>query len=163
MSLHIRRAGPLDTSAMAELLNAIIRTGGSTAFTEEITSAELRDWMARAPGRSAWHIAEDAAGQVLGFQYIEPQDKLPADCCSIATFAREGMTGRGIGSALFTATVEAARALGYARIDATIRADNTGGRAYYQSRGFEQIAVERGTRLGDGTVVDRVVTRYRLD
>lgn len=165
MNLHIRRAGALDAAAMAELLNGIIRAGGTTALTTERDAEDLRGWMASAPGRSAWHLAEDDGGRLLGFQWIEPSDTLPETCCDIATFVRRGETGIGIGigSALFSASRAAARALGYTHINATIRADNSGGRAYYQSRGFEEVGRERGVTLGDGTRTDRVITRLRLD
>lgn len=135
--LHIRRATPLDARAMAALLNAIIEKGGTTAISEPVSGEILSDWMARDSDRGAWHLAEDDTGDLLGFQWIGPRDGLPQDACDIATFVRLGQTGLGVDSALFDVTATAARALGYAWINASIRADNAGGLAYYRSRGFE--------------------------
>ena len=160
--IHVRRAGVLDAGAMAELLNAIIAQGGTTAMTEPVTRDALAARIAAHPDRSAWHLAEDDAGAVLGFQYIVPNDRLPPEACDIATFVQIGRTQLGIGSALFAATVAAARAMGYAWINATIRADNTGGLAYYRSRGFEDYAIARDLPLATGQRVDRISRRYDL-
>lgn len=158
--LVVRVAAPYDTAAMARLLNAIITTGGTTAMTDPVTADEITGWT-RAP-RAAWHVAEQD-GDIVGFQWIEPWDALPPEAANIATFTAEGRTGLGIGSALFAATEVAARRLGYAWINANIRTDNTGGLAYYQSRGFRDWKHVPGVRLGDGTMVDKIWKRFDLD
>lgn len=158
--IHIRRAGPLDCGPMSDLLNTIIAQGGTTAMTRPVGRDDLAAWMTTAPGRSAWHLAEDADGKTLGFQWIAPHGALPPDACDIATFVQVGRTQLGIGSSLFAVTSAAARDLGYVWINATIRADNAGGLAYYQSRGFEPYARQSATRLDDGTLIDRISMRF---
>ncbi|WP_298840899.1 GNAT family N-acetyltransferase [uncultured Roseobacter sp.] len=158
--ITVRRAGDMDARDMADLLNAIIRKGGTTAFTNEVTADTLRGWFRQAPDRSAWHLAEDQDGGVLGFQSIEPHRDLPPEACDIATFVKVGQTGLGIGSRLFEASRSAARDFGYSWINATIRADNAGGLAYYQSRGFETYAQHKDQALANGMVVDKVSKRY---
>ena len=158
--IHIRRAGALDTRALAELLNAIIAKGGTTAMVSPVTPRELQGWMA-APD-SAWHLAEDEQGVLKGFQYIEPHPDLPEGGVDVATFVRLGEKGFGIGSALFDRTKQAARELGYAHIHAIIRADNQGGLAYYQSRGFEDFRLLPDCTLADGTRVDKIWKRFEL-
>ncbi|WP_422030051.1 GNAT family N-acetyltransferase [Roseovarius sp.] len=160
--IHIRPAGPIDAAPMADLLNAIIAAGGTTAMTDPVTSAMLKDWMQAAPGAAAWHLAEDDTGTVLGFQWIQPRDGLPPEACDIATFVQIGRAKLGIGSALFEHTRDAARSLGYSWINATIRADNTGGLAYYQSRGFETYDIRKNVPLPGGATVDRVSKRFDL-
>jgi GNAT superfamily N-acetyltransferase len=108
-------------------------------------------------------VAETDRGDIVGFQWIGPHPDLSQHACDIATFVRRGQTGLGIGSRLFTATDEAARQLGYGWINAEIRADNLGGRVYYQSRGFRISGHRAGVRLGDGTWVDKVQMRFDLD
>ena len=161
--IRVRRAGDLDTRDMAELLNAIIRKGGTTAHTREVSADTIKSWFRRDPERSAWHIAENDAGKVLGFQFIEPHNDLPPEACDIATFVRLGQTGLGIGSKLFEANRAAALAMGYKWINATIRADNSGGLAYYQSRGFESYDRHSDQVLANGFVVDKISKRYALD
>jgi len=160
--IAVRIAGQLDARPMADLLNEIIRQGGTTAFTKEVTRDTLLGWFAQAPDQSVWHVAEDANGALLGFQSIEPKAKLPAEACDIATFVQVGQTGLGIGSKLFEATRKAAVAMGYDWINATIRADNSGGLAYYQSRGFEDYARHPNVMLGNGIYVDRISKRFKL-
>ena len=101
--LHVRRAGTLDAAGMAEILNEIIAIGGTTAITDPVTVSDLVDWMARDP-RSIWHVAEDDCGTVLGFQWVDPHPDAGPDVAQIATFAKVGRTGLGVGSALFRAT-----------------------------------------------------------
>jgi L-amino acid N-acyltransferase YncA len=158
----IRRAGSLDARPMADLLNQIIEIGGTTAYTDPVTRDFMLAKMARAPDRSAWHIAEDVAGTVLGFQWIAPHPKLPPEAADIATFVQVGKTGLGTGSKLFDSTKSAARALGYRWINATIRSDNLGGLAYYQSRGFETWAHDSNVALADGQIVNKTSKRYDL-
>ncbi len=153
----IRPAGSLDARDMAVLLNQIIRKGGTTAISQSVTAADLSDWMLSAPDRSAWHVAEDEGGRILGFQYVEPHPGLPPDTCDIASYVLPGETGIGIGSALFKATAAAARTLGYTAIIAVIRTDNTGGLAYYQSRGFEDWKT-----WADAPIAPRVMKRFAL-
>ncbi|MFD1160161.1 GNAT family N-acetyltransferase [Roseovarius aestuarii] len=160
--IHVHRAGALDTGAMAHLLNAIIAAGGTTAKVRPVTRDILINWMGFHPKKSAWYVAEGEEGELLGFQYIEPHADLPPDACDIATFVRIGQTGLGIGSSLFDATRVAAQKLGYRWINATIRADNEGGLAYYQSRGFEDYAYQRGVALEDRTLTDKVNKRFDL-
>ena len=159
----VRPAIPLDTASMARLLNEIIAAGGTTALTRPVTREDLTEWMAYAPGRTAWHAAVDHAEAVQGFQWIEPHDDLPPEACDIATFVQLGRSGLGIGSALFEATAGAARRLGYDWINATIRADNDGGLIYYQSRGFRDYGRLEQVRLGDGRIVDKRLMRFDLD
>jgi L-amino acid N-acyltransferase YncA len=160
--MKVLRAGTLHQREMAEILSEVIRIGGTTAITGEVTAADIAARMAQAPKRSAWHVAEDERGTVMGFQWIEPADYLPVQAAEIATFARPGHTGLGIGSKLFEVTKSAAKALGYDWINANIRADNESGLAYYQSRGFEDYGRIEGARLGDGALVDKVLKRYDL-
>jgi len=158
----VRRAGTLDARPMAELLNAIIRAGGTTAYVEEVAPGTILNWLETAADGAAFHLAEDDTGTLLGFQWIAPHPKLPPEACDIATFVRIGQTGLGIGSRLFHETEAAARAFGYAWINATIRADNAGGLAYYQSRGFEDYARQNAVGLAHGLTVDRISKRYDL-
>ncbi|WGH77468.1 GNAT family N-acetyltransferase [Jannaschia ovalis] len=139
--LHIRPARPFDAGAMAALLNEIIAIGGTTAIAGPVTGDALRAWMAEA---DIWHVAE-TAGEIVGFQWVGPSPKLPPEACDIASFVRPGAHGVGIGSKLFDATRKEAKARGYAWINATIRVENEGGRAYYRSRGFEAYARTPGT------------------
>ena len=158
--IHIRKAGPIDATNISALLNDIIAKGGTTALVRPVSAQDIQNWMNLE--NAVWQVAEDERGNLLGFQWIEPHPDLPKDATDIASFVKIGQTGLGIGSALFEATKKAARNMGYQRIDAIIRADNSGGLAYYQSRGFETIRNLDDCKLDDGTPVAKVWKRFNL-
>lgn len=160
--ITVRPAAALDAPDMARLLNEIIAIGGTTAMTRPVTATDMRDRMAANPGQSAWHVAFDDKDTLCGFQWIGPHPDLPDEACDVATFVQTGRTQMGIGSALFNATAKAAEDLGYVWINATIRADNTGGLTYYQSRGFRDWHFDEGVALESGQIVDKISKRYDI-
>lgn len=160
--ITVRPAISLDTPAMARLLNDIIEKGGTTALTRPVTAQDLTDWMSSNAAASAWHVALDADEDVIGFQWISPHDNLPPVACDIASFVKLGKHGLGVGSALFNATSKAAKNLGYVWINATIRADNSGGLTYYQSRGFRDWHIDENVKLPSGLTVSKISKRYDI-
>jgi len=161
--LH-RPATPNDAAALADILNDIIRAGGTTAHQSEFTSDRMaRHYIDRA-GTVSCTVAE-LDGEVAGFQALmwpdEEGQPFPDGWAIIATFVDEKASGQGVGRALFQGTRAAAVLNGVKTIDATIRADNTGGLAYYDSLGFADYDVLRAVPLRDGRNVDRI--RKRLD
>lgn len=160
--LHITRACAADTREMAELLNQIIDLGGTTAFLDPLTSSDIQDWVDTAGARGLGFVARTEAGQMVGFQWVDPHPTLGRDVAQIASFVRPGATGIGIGSQLFNATRKVTRDLGYAWIDATIRADNESGLTYYQSQGFETYRTDSTAQLSDGRQVGKISKRFDL-
>ena len=160
--ITVRRAISLDTGSMADLLNAIIAEGGTTAITRTVTAQDLQEWMTADGDRSAWHVALNGQEKVVGFQWIASADYLPAEAADIATFVQIGQTGLGIGSKLFDATRRAAKDLGYRWINANIRSDNEGGLIYYQSRGFVDYGVIEDYEMANGQSVNKTLKRFDL-
>lgn len=158
----IRSAHSLDAGEMAALLNEIIAIGGTTALAKKVSREDILGWMSGPADEAAFFVAETEEGEILGFQYIRPGRELPPDAVNIATFAKPGKQGLGIGSKLFDATRKAARDLGYAWINADIRADNESGLAYYQSRGFEDYGTIEGYKMADGRAVNKILKRLDL-
>ncbi|WP_415922458.1 GNAT family N-acetyltransferase [Tateyamaria sp. SN6-1] len=161
--IHIRPAIALDAPSMARLLNPIIADGSTTAITTKVTGDTLAAWMAEKYDRAAWHVAVNEAEDVIGFQWIaQGGEYLPRNAAEIATFVQIGQTGLGIGSKLFDATRNAAKALGYSWINANIRADNEGGLIYYQSRGFVDYGRIENHEMENGQRVDKILKRFDL-
>jgi L-amino acid N-acyltransferase YncA len=158
----VRRAGVADARGIADLLRDVLADADTSALAGPPDAATVRKWMASAPERAAWHVAEAEDGTTLGVQWIEPLDALPPDMADIATFVAPGRQRIGTGSALFAKTVDAARALGYRWLQAVIRADNEGGLVYYRSRGFEPVGRITDRQLADGRRIDRIAMRYDL-
>ena len=162
-NVDIREVSPADAPDAADLLNAIIAQGGTTALEEAFTPEQLRSAYLDGPTVLCCFVAVDpATGTVEGFQTLGRYPELPADIGDIGTFARIGSKQRGIGTALFGATQARARALGLNAINATIRADNVGGLAFYAKLGFDDHSITKAVPLANGTLVDRINKRFLL-
>ncbi|WFU12326.1 GNAT family N-acetyltransferase (plasmid) [Rhizobium sp. CB3090] len=159
--MHIRRAVAADAEELCSLLNEIIRIGGTTALETPLSAAEFADWFIDGEFVLACHVAEH--DQLLaGFQSLSLYGDPPKGFADIATFARTNPKIPGVGSALFPATRTAAEELGFEFINATIRADNVSGLAYYTRMGFEDYDRLIQVPLLDGTPVDRIKKRFKL-
>jgi L-amino acid N-acyltransferase YncA len=163
MHLEVRPARPDDASDLADLLNQIIARGGTTALEEAFTPDALAEAYLTGPNVICCFVAVDrSSGRREGFQTLGRYPGLPDDIGDIGTFARVGGAQRGVGSALFAATRAEARRQGLTAINATIRADNAGGLAFYARVGFTDYAVRPAVPLKDGAPVDRISKRFPL-
>jgi L-amino acid N-acyltransferase YncA len=165
MTITTRPAVPSDAPAMCAILNDIIAIGGTTAYEDPFDPATMTANYITAPRLISCTLAilDDIP---VGFQALWLPDPAHSDLgpgwAAIASFVKVGLTGRGVGRALFTATTAAGRAAGVTSIDATIRADNTSGLTFYSAMGFRDYAVTRAVPLKDGTPVDRIRKRFDL-
>lgn len=155
--MNLRRPTPDDAPALAELLDAIIAIGGTTAHQVPKTPAQMQHDYIDGPDVQTAILAEEA-GRILGFQSIE----LYQGDSHIGTFVQPGLQARGIGAAMFAETCAQARAVGVTRIHAAIRADNVPGLAYYARMGFADYATDPGFALNDGRVVGRIFLAFDL-
>ena len=160
--LAIRPAHCDDTEGMRTLLNEIIRVGGTTAITNELSIDGMREWFISGEAVVACFVAVDSDGAIVGFQSLSTYGSLPAGWVDIATFASRSRHKSGVGSALFARTRETASKLGFPAINATIRVVNEGGLAYYSRMGFATYLVEEGDPQAQGRVFNRVHKRFDL-
>lgn len=161
-ALSVRQATAADASPMGAILNPIITAGGTTAIEWHLSDAEIAEWFITGEHCLACSVAEDDTGRMLGFQALVHQAELPEHWADIATFACSPPRPSGVGVALFEATLQQAADAGIRCINATIRADNVNGLAYYTRLGFETYDVSPGVPLKDGTPVDRLHKRFLL-
>ncbi|WP_112311648.1 GNAT family N-acetyltransferase [Pseudogemmobacter bohemicus] len=158
----IRRAELADAASMTALQNRIIRQGGTTAYEDERGEAQIiASYIAPPEHGICCHVAE-IAGQLAGFQTVGLNPALPEGWAEIGTFVSSEIQARGIGQALFTTTRTVARAAGVRVLNATIRADNRPGLAYYARIGFADYSADPGWALKGGEVVGRVSRRLDL-
>jgi L-amino acid N-acyltransferase YncA len=161
-SFTIRPAQDDDIEGMRTLLNEIIRVGGTTAITNELSTDEMREWFISGNNVVSCFVAVDSNGTIAGFQSLSKYDSLPNGWVDIATFARPSRHKSGVGSALFARTREAASQRGFAAINASIRVDNVGGLAYYGRMGFKTYLVEGGDPQAQGRRFNRVHRTFIL-
>lgn len=157
-----RPARPEDVPALVALINAIIAAGGTTAHQMPFDAAGFTAHYLPGAEAVATFVALDASGRPAGFQSLARHPALPEGWVTIGTFTRRDDPLPGAGRALFAATRDWAARNGLAAIDATIRADNTGGLAFYAAMGFQDDRVTPAVPLADGTPVDRISKVYRL-
>jgi hypothetical protein len=159
--LRIRPAVSRDVAPLCEILNVIIGIGGTTAYETPMTHAAFSRIFIDGENCLTCLVAEDARSAMpLGFQALSHYPGLPDGWADIGTFARVRPKVPGVGTVLFEHTKAKAAELGLIAINAVIRADNTGGLAYYEKMGFETYKVHEGVPLQDGTPVDRIFKRY---
>ena len=122
-------------------------------FAEEVTQP---------PSRRLYLIAEAGADAALvtagyaGMMFVP--GGVQADVLTIAV--APAYWGRGIGSALLSALIQAARNRGCTEVFLEVREDNQRARGLYLRRGFEEIGVRRGYYQPSGT--DAIVMRKDL-
>jgi L-amino acid N-acyltransferase YncA len=163
MKPGIRPAEAADAEPLTELINAIIARGGTTALEEPFTPGKLNWIYLTGPDVICCFVAVNVAtGEIAGFQALARWPGLAEGLGDIGTFTRIGGQQKGVGTQLFAATRERARALGVGAINATIRADNAGGLAFYGRMGFVDHHVDKGVPLKSGVPVDRISKRFPL-
>ena len=160
--ISVRSAILDDVPALCDLLNEIIAVGGSTAYEEPLSPTDFQNHFLLRNDFLNCFVAIDEVGNAAGFQYLGQNEKLENNWADIATFARLNSKIRGVGSALFKATHAWAKSNNFIAINATIRADNVSGLAYYEKMGFRDYAVTKDVALQDGTLVDRISKRNFL-
>ena len=153
----VREARPEDAGPMAEILNAIIALGGTTAHEQPKSDRAVRTDYVDGPGVVSSVVAEEG-GRLVGWQSVE----LWQGEVHIGTFVRPGIQAKGVGTALFSLTRQIVGAAGHKDIIASIRKDNVPGLAYYARMGFKDYAEDPDFALSDGTVVWRVHRRFGL-
>ncbi|MGF6154939.1 L-amino acid N-acyltransferase YncA [Ensifer sp. KUDG1] len=161
-TIRVRPARPDDAPALCAFLNEIIAIGGTTAHQTPFTPESFVAHYLAGPGFVSCFVAEDEVGEPCAFQALDQWDGIPEDWADIGTFSRPGNKVPGAGTALFKATCDHARSIGLSALNATIRADNTGGLTYYGKMGFVDYKVDKAVPLADGRPVDRISKRFLL-
>jgi L-amino acid N-acyltransferase YncA len=162
--IEVRPVRDTDAPELATILNEIISRGGTTALEEPFTPDALAKTLLIGPDVICCFAAvRRATHRLMGFQLLERSTGLPDYIGDIGTFVRVGLTQRGVGSTLFKATRTEAQRKKLQAINATIRADNIGGNAFYDRMGFVYHRVQRAVPLKDGTPVDRISKLYFLN
>lgn len=153
----IRLATPDDAAAMADILNAVIAVGGTTAHEIPKTAEAVRRDYIDGPNVLSTVVAVDG-DRVVGWQSVEQWQGE----AHIGSFVQPGLQAKGAGARMFALTCETLRAKKLREIVASIRADNVPGLAYYARIGFVDFAQDPDFVLSDGRNVGRIHRRFTL-
>ena len=157
MTFDVRTMTTEDVPACVVILNHIIALGGSTAYEDPYTETHFADHYLDEPPVSNVVFLN---GRLVGFQAaFDVGDGL----YSIGSFTDQQRPAKGAGRLMLEKTLEDCRAHGGTAILAKITSDNIAGLAYYSKMGFEPYkTLENDHTRKDGTVVDRVIKRFKL-
>ena len=161
MGLTVRATAPSDVPDLCAIINEIIAIGGTTAHETPFTPASFsRHFLEDVNFVCSFTALSD--GELAGFQSLYRSPDLPYGWGDIGTFARVNNKVAGVGTALFAHTKAFARTAGLISLNATIRADNVSGLAYYSKMGFTDYAVKKNVPLKNGQLVDRISKQFKL-
>lgn len=162
--ITVRPATPDDAQQVCNVINPLIEEGSTTAHRRIFDADRALSHYITPTDLISLFVAESES-QIVGFQSLQWIDRadISDKTAEIGSFVAIGQHGRGIGHLLFSDSLEAARAADVAVMEATIRADNVPGLAYYSKIGFQDHLVHRQIPLSDGTLVDRVQKLFWLN
>ena len=161
MDLTVRDVEPSDAPGIVGLLNPIIEARQYTVFSDCFSAEAEREYILEFPPRGVWKVAiHPAEGRLVGFQVLEPFGSYTRafdHVGTLGTYVDLALRRQGIATALFGATLAAARRKGYEKIFTFVRADNPAALATYQAQGFSVVGTARRHAKIDGRYVDEVL------
>ena len=143
--MFVRPAKPDDAHAMSTILSEILTVWKSKRAGDPDF---VRGFYIEAADTIQCTVAVGETGEILGFQSLKLATEnnvfdVAVGWGVIGTYVKLDVGRRGIGSALFTATKQAAQQAGLENIDATIRDKNALGLGYYDAMGFQTYQVKQ--------------------
>ncbi|MGW5676143.1 N-acetyltransferase family protein [Streptomyces sp. NPDC003860] len=135
--LHIRQATPEDWPAIWPFFHAVIAAGETFTYPTDLTSEQGRDlWLLSAPDRTV--VAVDADGTVVGTAKMNRnQQGNGAHVASASYLVDPARSGRGVGRALCSYSIDWARAQGFRSVQFNAVVEtNVHAVKLYESLGF---------------------------
>jgi len=166
MSLHIRPSRDEDVAAVTAIYAHHVLHGTGTFETEPPTEADMAARRADVLGKGLpYLVAEDEAGELLGFAYCNWFKPRPAYRYSAedSIYLAEAARGKGVGTQLLTALADAAQAAGVRKLIAVIGdSANAGSVGVHRKLGFSHVGVLKdcGWKFGqwrDVVLMDKVL------
>ena len=154
-SVTIRPIALADIEAFAALTNLVMRERQYMAFLEGFPIDEAAAFVARNLRLGNPQLVADDAGRVVGWCDIR-RETVPvyAHCGHLGMGLLPGYRGRGIGERLIRASIDAARAAGFERIELSVYGRNTRAMALYRKVGFAHEGMRPRGKKVDGEYDD---------
>ena len=166
MNLHIRPVKLEDAEAIVNIFNPIIEAGIYTVFDTPFTIEAERDYIENLSPRSTFFVAVDQdSDKIVGFQSMDPfatYTQAFDHVGVIGTYVDLSQRRKGIAHALFEASFEAVKALGYEKIFTFIRGDNPTALNTYMRHGFRIIGTAQQHAKIRGKYIDEIVVEKIL-
>lgn len=140
--MPIREAVITDCSGIMKVLNScILEENSFSALRDPVQSLkEEEEFFLSLREREVILVAQEE--EVVGFTCLYWYSTIETmhHVGGVSTFVHASVRGRGIGTQLDKALVVRAKALGYEKLLAEVRKENTAGLAFYEHCGFSRIA-----------------------
>ena len=158
----IRPATREDMAAVVGIYNWAINQTFATIDSEPLSAEEAAEWWdAHARQRTITLVADDD-GDVIGWARLVPWRQRGFEIVEDLVYVDPLAQKRGVGRALLSQLIEAARSTGCRTIVASVAADNQAGLRLHESLGFEAVGTLRNaaykfSRWMDITLVQRAL------
>ncbi|MCK8077240.1 GNAT family N-acetyltransferase [Vibrio sp. 1CM2L] len=154
MSLTIREVAVEDAQGIIDVLSPIIIEARYTILDQTFTVDEEKAFIESFPERGVFSVAvTETTNQLLGFQNVEPfatYTKAFDHVGIIGTYVDANSRGQGVAKQLFDYTFKSAKAKGYEKLFAYVRADNERALVVYLKQGFEIVGTaKKHGKIGD--------------
>jgi phosphinothricin acetyltransferase len=152
----IRRAVREDAPAMAAIYNQAVACSTATFDTVPEYPDDRERWLDEHTAPQHPVLVAERDGRVVGWASLSRYSTRCAYEATVeaSTYIDENETGRGLGTALSEALLEAGRAGGVHAVLARICTENTASLAMSRKLGFEEIGVMREVGVKFGRALD---------
>ena len=164
--MRVRDAAPGDIPAITAIYAHHVRHGTGTFEEEPPAEADIAARVAKVQADGfAWLVAEDEAGQILGYGYFAPFRPRSAYrfTAENSVYVRDDIRGQGVGKAVVAELLRRAEAKGIRQMVAVIGdSENVGSIGLHLSLGFRQAGVLKAVGMKFGRWVDVVQMQKAL-
>ena len=140
--VSIAPARPGDAAAIAAIYAHHVLTGSASWEIDPPSVEEIGERMAKVQGEGwPWLIARDAGGAIAGYAYAAQYNPRAGYryACENSIYIRHDKLGRGIGTALLAALLQACEACGFRQVVAGIAGTEAASAALHAKAGFVEI------------------------
>jgi putative acetyltransferase len=116
--MSIRQIKPTDNKALAEIIRSTLAEFGAnhpgTVYFDAATDSLYEQFL---QPRSAYFVAENSEGKIVGGSGIFPTNGLPEDTCELVKmYLLPEARGTGLGRTIIELSLQTARELGYGKV-----------------------------------------------
>jgi phosphinothricin acetyltransferase len=154
--LRVRNATAADLDAIAHIYNEGIEDRIATLDEDAKTADDIAAWWEAHQGRYAVLVAENAAGDVIGWASLNPYSHRCAydGVADLSIYIERGVRGTGVGSLLLCALEKTAKANDFHKIVLFTFTFNAGGQGLYRKLGYREVGTFHEMGKLDGRFVD---------
>jgi phosphinothricin acetyltransferase len=162
--MRIREIRPDDAAAVRDIYGHYIAQTVATFEEEPVAVEEMRRRIGEVSAKFPWLVAEED-GELAGYAYATSWKSRSAyrNTVESTVYLRAGLTGRGIGSALYAELIDELRRRGVRCVIGGITLPNAASVALHEKLGFEAIGRFREVGFKFGRWLDVGYWQLLLD